>query len=104
MYDIALSNSCFPAQRDLPILETTVGGVLRDQAAKTPDAVALIEAGLTGAIGRRWTYGELHVQAERLARGLLSRFEPGERICIWAPNAPEWVIVEYAAALAGLIL
>jgi fatty-acyl-CoA synthase len=42
--------------------------------------------------------------AERLARALLSRFDPGERICVWGPNIPEWVILEFAAALAGLTL
>ena len=104
MYDVALSNSYFPAQRDFPVLETTVGGVLRDSALRTPDAPALIEVGLTGETGRRWTYGELLKDAERLGRALLSRFEPGERICIWAPNVPEWVILEYAAGLAGLTL
>jgi fatty-acyl-CoA synthase len=104
MYDITLSNSHFPAQRDLPILETTVGGILREQAANTPNAPALTEARISGEIGRSWTYCELLADAERLGRSLLSRFEPGERICIWAPNAPEWVIMEYAAALAGLTL
>jgi fatty-acyl-CoA synthase len=104
MYDVALASSYFPAQRDLPVIETTVGGVLREQAATTPDASALIEAGLAGECGRRWTFSELLSDAERLACGLLSRFSPGERICVWAPNTPEWVILEYAAALAGLTL
>ena len=104
MYDVALSNSYFSAQQDFPVLETTVGGVLRDQALRSPGAIALIEVGLTGETGRRWTYGELLKDAERLARALLSRFQPGERICIWAPNVPEWVILEYAAGLAGLTL
>jgi len=53
---------------------------------------------------RRWTYAELLDDAERLARALLSRYGPGERIAIWAPNIPEWVILEYAAGLAGLVL
>ena len=35
---------------------------------------------------------------------LLGRFEPGERIAVWAPNIPEWEIVEFGAALAGMIL
>lgn len=104
MYDVELSNSYFPAQVDQPILETTVGGVLRDQCARTPHAEALVELGMDGAIGRRWTYAGLLADAESLARALLSRFRPGERICIWAPNAPEWVIMEYAAGLAGLTL
>ena len=104
MYEVALTRSYFPAQHDLPVLETTVGGVLRDQAKRTPDATALIEPALNGKAGRRWTYLELFNVAERLAHALSSRFKPGERICIWAPNAPEWVIMEYAAALAGLTL
>ena len=104
VYDVELSHACFPAQADQPILATTVGGILRAQCARTPDADALVELGIDGAIGRRWTYAELLADAERLARALLSRFRPGERICIWAPNAPEWVLVEYAAGLAGLTL
>ena len=104
MYDVELRDSCFPAQVDQPILDTTVGGILRAQCARTPHAEALVELGVDGLVARRWTYAQLLADAERLARALLSRFRPGERICIWAPNAPEWVIVEYAAGLAGLTM
>ena len=104
MYDETLTRSCFPAQRELPVLETTVGGVLRAQAGRRRGADALVEAGASGERGRCWTYGDLLFDAERLARALLSRFRPGERICVWAPNAPEWVLLEYGAALAGLTL
>ena len=37
-------------------------------------------------------------------RALLVRFEPGERVAVWAPNIPEWVILEFAIVLAGLVL
>ena len=104
MYDVELRSSYFLAQQDSPILETTVGSVLRDQARKTPEAEALVEVGLTGETGRRWSYANLFGDAERLAFAFLTRFEPGERICIWAPNTPEWLIVKFAAALAGLTL
>ncbi len=104
MYSIHLDQAHFPAQRDHPVLETTVGGVLRERAKATPGAVALVEADIAGALQRRWTYGELAADAERLARALLSRYQPGERIAVWAPNIPEWVILEYAAGLAGLTL
>jgi fatty-acyl-CoA synthase len=104
MYRVQLDQSHFPAQQDDVVLETTVGSVLWAQAAKTPSAEALIEVDLAGEIGRRWTYGELLVDAERLAGALLSRYRPGERICVWAPNVPEWVLLEYASALAGLTL
>jgi len=104
MYQVQLTESYFPAQTDDVVLETTVGSVLRDQAALTPDAEALVEAGIDGSIGRRWTYAELLSDAEKLATALLSRFQPGERVCVWAPNIPEWVILEYGAAIAGLTL
>jgi fatty-acyl-CoA synthase len=53
---------------------------------------------------KRWSYAELLAEAEQAARALTTRFSPGERVAVWAPNLPEWVILEYAAALAGLVL
>jgi fatty-acyl-CoA synthase len=104
VYDVALTEACFPAQTDTPILTTTVGGVLREAAAKGRDKVALVECDVAGQLRRQWTYGELLAEAERLAGALLTRYRVGERICVWAPNIPEWVILEYAAGLAGLTL
>jgi fatty-acyl-CoA synthase len=99
-----LTESYYPADASSPVKETTVGGVLRAAAARTPDALALHEADLEGVLCRRWTYSELLADSERLARALLSRYRPGERIAVWAPNIPEWVLLEFAAALAGLTL
>ncbi|MWV26735.1 AMP-binding protein [Aurantiacibacter rhizosphaerae] len=87
---------------DSEILDTTIGGLLRDQAAANGSRDALLEGLPDGTVGRRWTYAELLNDAERLAKGLATRFQPGERVAVWAPNVPEWVLVEYAAALAGL--
>jgi fatty-acyl-CoA synthase len=82
---------------------TTVGGRLREVADQTPDRVALVE-GLPTASRRQWTYAELLEDSERCARWLLQHFEPGEHVAVWAHNVPEWVILEYGAALAGLTL
>jgi fatty-acyl-CoA synthase len=104
MYSAKLIESYFPVQDDGEVLATTVGGVLRDAAREAPDALALVEARDDGSEGRRWTFAELEGAAESVAFGLAERFEPGERIAIWSPNTPEWVILEFAAALAGLTL
>lgn len=104
MYQVDLTDSYFPAQADDVVLETTVGGVLRAQAAATPNAEALVEADLSGTLQRRWTYAELLAECERLAHALLTRYRPGERVTVWAPNLPEWVMLEFAAGLAGLTL
>jgi fatty-acyl-CoA synthase len=99
-----LTSSYWPADLSEPIRETTVGDVLREAAAAAPDAVALVEGSPDAAKRRRWTYAELLQDAERAARALTARFEPGERVAIWAPNIPEWVILEFGMALAGLTL
>ena len=48
---------------------------------------------------------ELAARAENLAAGLLALgLCPGDRIGIWSPNNAEWVLAQFASALAGLIL
>ena len=104
MTKVNLTASYFAATTDDAVLDTTVGGLLLSRAAETPDIEALVEADLAGRRRRRWTYAQLAADARRLATALLSRYRPGDRICVWAPNLPEWVILEYAAGLAGLTL
>ena len=103
-YEVALSEACFPAQADCDVREITVGGQLRETAARRGDAEALVEVRQSGETGRRFTYDALLAESERLALALASRFRPGERVVVWAPNSPEWVLMEYACALAGLVL
>ncbi|MBT7664822.1 MAG: AMP-binding protein [Rhodospirillaceae bacterium] len=104
MYHLQLTESLVPPQDDDTILETTVGGLLRDVAGREPNAPALLEIDMAGETGRAWTYGELLADSERLALAMSSRFAPGDRITIWAPNIPEWLLLEYACALAGITL
>jgi fatty-acyl-CoA synthase len=104
VYDVTLSKSYFPAHTDQPIWETSIGDLLREVVARDPSSPALVEINQAGVAARRWTYGALLEDSESLAMALSTRFEPGERIVVWAPNLPEWVLMEYAAAMAGLIL
>lgn len=104
MYTLHLTESCCPAQTDEPLHDTTVGDVLRAAAAKWPDAPALHEADGDGVLQRKWTYAQLLADSERLAHALLTRYRPGERIAVWASNIPEWVMMEFALAMAGLTL
>ncbi len=99
-----LTTSYWPADTSQPVLDTTVGGVLRSAVAAAPDRVAMIGGHPDPAARKRWTYAELLAEAEQAARALTSRFEPGERVAVWAHNLPEWIILEYAAGLAGLVL
>src|ERR1700738_375766 len=99
-----LSTAQWPADDSFPILELTVGGLLRDTAARAPDAVALVTGMPEAADRRRWTYTELLEESERAARALLARFAPGDRVAVWANNLPEWVVLQMAAGLAGITL
>ncbi|MFT4768729.1 MAG: fatty-acyl-CoA synthase [Glaciecola sp.] len=87
-----------------PVREFTIGDALREVAAECPTQTALIVGTSEQFDRREWTYAELLDEAERSARALLEIFEPGERVAVWAPNIPEWVIIEYGCALAGVVL
>jgi len=104
MYEVSLTESLFPAQSSAPVWQTTVGAKLREVPARTPDAAALVEVTVDNVTGRRWNYAELLADSEELALALASRFAPGEKVAVWAHNIPEWVLMEYACGLAGLVL
>ncbi|MFC0314819.1 class I adenylate-forming enzyme family protein [Gordonia phosphorivorans] len=98
-----LTESLWTADHSRPIVELTVGELLRQAAADVPDKCAVISVG-PGREDRTWTYAELLDDAERAASWLLDRFQPGEHVAVWAPNVPEWLVLQYGAALAGLVL
>ncbi len=104
MYEVSLSTSYFPAQTDAKIWDTTVGVHLQEVAVDHPDLVAMVEIDDAGQARGKWTYSNLLVNSDRLARSLASRFAPGEKVVVWAPNIPEWIFMEYACGLAGLVL
>ncbi|OFE18657.1 AMP-binding protein [Humibacillus sp. DSM 29435] len=94
-----LSYASGPA--DLPLIGETIGQRLVAVALEFPDREALVDV----PSGRRWTYRALDTDVDRLASGLLALgLETGDRVGIWAPNVPEWVIVQYATAKIGAIL
>lgn len=100
---MALTESYWPGT-EVPIHESTVGGLLRAAAEATPDAPALTGGAPDPADRRTWTYAALLEEAERTARALLARFQPGDHVAIWAHNVPEWILLEYGMGLAGIVL
>ena len=86
---------------DVPLLGDTIGDNLERTVAAHGDREALVDV----PSGRRWTYTELLADVDALARGLLAKgVAAGDRIGIWAPNGPEWTILQYATARVGAIL
>jgi fatty-acyl-CoA synthase len=86
---------------DVPLLTETISANLRATAARFPERDALVDI----PSGRRWTYTALSRDIERLARALMgSGLAKGDRVGIWAPNIPEWLLTQYASARVGAIL
>lgn len=104
MYEVSLTESYFPAQTDTEYRERTIEGMLREQAEKRGESLALRELHADGSIGREWTYSQMLDLAERCGRALASRHPKDSRIAIMAGNCPEWVVLQMGAALAGLTL
>src|SRR5262245_12297290 len=74
-------------------------GELPDEAARRfGDREALVFR------GRRYTFREVAAEVERLARGLIAiGVEPGERVCLWLNNCPEWMFAMFALAGIGAV-
>ena len=86
-------------------LEITLGDLLRQAAAQAPDRVALkVPRDPATRMQRQWTYAQLLQGSEVVARQLLERFRPGEHVALWSPNRSEWLLIQYGAAMAGLVL
>ncbi len=84
-----------------PLLDDTVTETLARGAREWPEREFAVF--LEG--GQRWTYRGFAAAVDRLATGLMELgLRPGERIGIWSPNRPEWLLVQFASARAGLVL
>ncbi|MEV6875260.1 non-ribosomal peptide synthase/polyketide synthase [Amycolatopsis sp. NPDC051128] len=74
----------------------TLTGLVEDQVARTPDAVAVL------AGGERLTFAELDTRANRLARALAARGAGPERIVALAlPRSVEIVVAQLAVLKTG---
>ncbi|MGD9752378.1 MAG: AMP-binding protein, partial [Acidimicrobiia bacterium] len=102
--DPPLTTSHRPAADGPPLDEVPLGALLRRVAVAVPERTALVDGQADPAARRRWTYAQVLEEADAVARALAARFQPGEHVAIWAPNRPEWVLFQYGAALAGLVL
>ncbi|HSL09410.1 MAG TPA: AMP-binding protein [Pseudonocardiaceae bacterium] len=86
---------------EVPLLGDTIGDNFDRTVARHGDREALVDR----PSGRRWTYSQLRAEVDALAHGLLAvGIDTGDRVGIWAPNCPEWLLIQYATAKIGAIL
>ncbi|GAA1750521.1 class I adenylate-forming enzyme family protein [Aeromicrobium alkaliterrae] len=102
-----MTNATFPRSADarVDLYTSGLGTLLRERAAAHPDRVALVGPSADPSRGtRRFTYAELLREVQAVAAGLSQRLQRGERLAVMAQNNVEWLIVQSAAATAGLVL
>jgi fatty-acyl-CoA synthase len=100
-YTSALPPLSYSRGATAPLLEKTIAQALADIAATFPDREALVVCHQNV----RLTWSELDREATRVARGLAGLgLAPGDRAGIWASNCVEWILMQYAAARAGVVL
>ena len=79
----------------------TIGAQLRKTVEKFPDR----EAAVFSLSGKRVTFEQFELETNKTAAGFLaSGLQQGDRIGIWSPNHYEWILTQFAAAKAGLVL
>ena len=87
---------------DTPALsESTVYGLLTTTASRWPErqAAVFVEHGV------RWTWQQFLAEVDAFAAGLAGLgLVRGDRVGIWSPNRPEWIVTQFATAKLGLIL
>ena len=98
------TESYFPAEEVGELIEMTLPDLMMKIAGEVPDRLALVEGVADPAKRRRWTYKQLMDDVQKVARGLLTHLQPGDKVAILAPETPEWVIMQHGLCFAGLII
>ena len=77
--------------------QENIGSTFRLQAEAVPEKTALIY------LGARFSYKELLAMSAAFARSLAELgLGPGDRLMIYLPNCPEWIVAWFGALTAGL--
>jgi fatty-acyl-CoA synthase len=86
---------------DAPLLSETIPALLARAVAAHGGREALVFADR----GLRLSWEAFAERVDRLATGLLGLgIGKGDRVGIWAPNRPEWVLTQFATARIGAIM
>jgi acyl-CoA synthetase (AMP-forming)/AMP-acid ligase II len=79
----------------------TLPAALRAAAESFGDHPAYVEATPDGR-SRTVSFRALVDEVRALARGYVAHgLEPGDRVCVWAPNSVDWVLAALAVSYAG---
>jgi fatty-acyl-CoA synthase len=81
--------------------DVTVGDLLSLLARDAPGREALVYPNR----GLRYDFANLEWLVRQVAKGLLNiGVSRGDRVAVWAPNIPEWIVLQFALAKIGAVL
>lgn len=84
-----------------PLRDDTIYEALAKTVRRFPDRLALISR----PDGLCWTYRQLSENIPKTARGLAGLgLRAGDRLGIWGGGCPEWILLQFGCALAGIVL
>ena len=84
----------------MPIIQKSIGNLISEIASANSNRDAMVHT----EAGQRYSYQELSHEIDRAARGFLSRgIRPGDKIALWSPNVPEWMVAFLGLAKIGAI-
>src|SRR5712691_7840580 len=93
---------------EIDLLDMTLGDLLDSRTDEIPDQEAVVYScypEFRGALDIRWTYADYRARINAVARGLMALgLQKGDHVAVWAANLPEWLLLMFAAAKAGLVL
>ncbi|HEY1626128.1 MAG TPA: FadD3 family acyl-CoA ligase [Streptosporangiaceae bacterium] len=77
----------------------TLPRLLERASSEFGDAEALVDGDV------RWTFADLVANVRRAAAAMIADgVAPGDRVAVWAPNSPDWVMAALGAVSIGAVL
>lgn len=84
----------------MEIIRKTIGRMLNETAEKFPNQEALVHTD----VAVRYNYSLLLWEVDRAAKGLMrAGIAKGEKVALWAPNIPEWIVAMLALNKIGAL-
>jgi len=92
----------------IDLLDLTIGDLLDRRTDELPTQEAVVYScypEFGDALNIRWTYQDYRERVNAVAKGLLALgLHKGDHIAVLAANLPEWPLLMFGAAKAGLVL
>ncbi len=89
----------------LALLDYTIGDLLDQQVQQRPHKEALVYNYPELGLNLRLTFEHYRYEVDKVARGMIALgIKKGAHVAVWAPNVPEWILLQLALARIGAVM